>query len=209
VMSKFGKIARYFLLVVSVLGIVLVLKFLNDDIGPSDSLGEASDNCARGELPTVPSNSGMVATAHFTSCTYGFAHGLETTYVYVHKAGEKDGRKFLVFRFDNGGHLDEPQITWSNNLNLHISVAAVGEVTKQIVSIDGVKISYSILKEDLSREESSRIRMHYARILFAWLIFQAGVCALTVRSILKQKRQQRQHVDEDRFDRNNYLRVGF
>jgi hypothetical protein len=186
-MSKFGKVARYSLLVISVLGVVLVLKFLYDDIGPSDSLGEASDNCARGELPSVPSDSGMVATAHFTSCTYGFAHGLETTYVYVHKAGEKDGRKFLVFRFDNGGHLDEPQMTWSDNLNLHISVGAVGEVTKQIASIDGVKISYSILKEDMSREESLRIRMHYAKILFAWLVFLTGICVLTIISIRKQK----------------------
>ena len=188
-MSKFGKIARYLLLVVSLLGIVLALKFLYDDIGPSDSLGEASDNCATGDLPAVPSGSGMVATAHFTSCTYGFAHGLETTYVYVHKAGEKGERKSLVFRFDNGGHLDEPQITWSDSVNLHISVAAVGEVTKQIALIDGVKISYSILKEDMSREESLRIRMHYAKILFACLVFLTGICSLTVRSILKQKRK--------------------
>ena len=188
-MSKLGKVARYFLLVVSVLGIVLVLKFLYDDIGPSDSLGEDSDNCARGDLPSIPNGSGMVATAHFTSCTYGFAHGLETTYVYVHNTGEKDGRKSLVFRFDNGGHLDEPQITWSDNLSLHISVAAVGEVTKQIASIDDVNISYSILKEDMSREESLRIRIHYAKILVALLVFLIGICVLTLRSILKQKKK--------------------
>lgn len=131
----------------------------------------------------------MIATAHFTSCTYGFAHGLETTYVYVHKAGEKDRRESLVFRFDNGSNLDEPQITWIDNLNLHISVAAVGEVTKQIASINGVKISYSILREDVSREESLSFRTHYAKILFAWLTFLAGIFALTVRSILKQKRR--------------------
>jgi hypothetical protein len=196
-MSKFGKVARYFLLVVTVLGIVLVLKFLYEDIGPSDSLGEASDNCARGDLPSVPSGSGMVATAHFTSCTYGFAHGAETTYVYVHKTGEKDSRKSLVFRFDNGGNLDEPQITWSDNLSLHISVGAVGEVTKQIASKDGVKISYSIGKEDMSREESLSIRMHDAKILFVCLVLLTGICVLAVRSILKQKKLQVRSVSEE------------
>jgi hypothetical protein len=196
-MSKFGKVARYFLLVVSVLGVVLVLKFSYDDIGPYDSLGEASDKCARGDLPSVPNGSGMLATAHFTSCSYGLAHGAETTYVYVHKTGEKDSRKSLVFRFDNGDNIDSPQITWSDDLNLRISVPAVGEVTKQIASKDGVKISYSIGKEDMSREESLRIRMHDGEILFVCLVFLTGICVLTVRSILRQKKLQVRPVSEE------------
>ena len=192
-MSKFGKVARYFLLVASVLGIVLVLNFLYADIGPADSLGESSYSCARGDLPSVPSGSGIVATAHITSCAYGFGVGAATTYVYVHKTREEDSGKSLVFRFDNSsdfdnsGNLDRPQITWSDSLNLHISVAAAGEVTKQIASMDDVKISYSIGKEEMSRQESLRIRMHDAKILFALLIFLTGICVLTVRSILKQK----------------------
>jgi hypothetical protein len=174
-------------LVVSVLGIVFVLNYLYRNIGPSDSLGEASDNCVRGDLPSVLNGSGMVATVHVTSCTFGLAHGEGTTYVYLHKSGENDSRKSLVFRFDNGNHFDSPQITWSDNLNLHISVPAVGEVTKQIASKDGVKVFYSIGKEEMSREESLRIRRHDAKISFVWLVFLTGICVLTVRSIRKQK----------------------
>jgi hypothetical protein len=188
-MTKLGKVVRYFLLVVSVLGIVLVVKFLYDDIGPSDSLGGSSYSCARGDLPFVPSGSGIVATAHITSCAYGFGVGATTTYVYVHKPREEDSRKSLVLRFDNSGNLDRPQIAWNDSSNLHISVAAVGEVTKQIASMDDVKISYSIGKEEMPREESLKIRMHDAKILFASLIFLTGICVLTVRSILKQKRK--------------------
>jgi len=185
--SNFGKVARYLMLAVSVLGIAVVLDNLYIVLRPQDRLGEASNNCIKGDLPSVPNGSGMVATAHVASCSFGLAHGAETTYAYVHKTGDKDSRESLVFRFANAGNLYRPQMVWSDNSSLHISVSEVGEVTEQVTSKEGVKISYSIGKEDMSREESLRLRMHDAEISFVWLIFLTAICVLSARSIRKQK----------------------
>jgi hypothetical protein len=188
--TSLSKVARYFLLVVSVLGIALVLDDLYIVLRPQDPLGEASNNCIKGDLPSVPNGTGMVATAHVTSCSFGLAHGAETTYVYLHGLGEKDSRESLVFRFANASNLYRPQMVWSNNSALHISVSEVGEVTEQVTSKDGVKVSYSIGKEDMSRKESLRLRMHDAEISLVWLICLTLICVLIVRSIRKQKIKQ-------------------
>jgi hypothetical protein len=183
---KLGKFAHYFLLGVSVLGIGLLLNDLYVVLGPQDSLGRASSNCGRQDFPTVPNGSGMTATAHLVDCSYGIAHGADTTFVYVHKVGENDTRQSLIFRFANAGNLNRPRMAWSDDSTLHILVSEVGEVTKQVASLDGVKISYAIGKEDMSREESYRLRMHEAKTSLAWLILWVGICVLTVKSILKR-----------------------
>jgi hypothetical protein len=185
--SKLGQFARYFFLAASVLAIFVVLDDLYIVLRPQDPLGEASNNCIKGDLPSVPNGTGMVATAHVTSCSFGLAHGAETTYVYLHGLGEKDSRESLVFRFANAGNLYRPQMVWSDNSALHISVSEVGEVTEQVTSKDGVKISYSIGKEDMSRKESFRIRIQDAKSSFVLLIFLTLICVLAVRSIRIQK----------------------
>ena len=81
-------------------------------------------------------------------------------------------------------------MVWSDNSALHISVSEVGEVTEQVASKDGVKVSYSIGKEDMSRKESLRLRMHDAEISLVWLICLTLICVLIVRSIRKQKIKQ-------------------
>ena len=68
-----------------------------------------------------------------------------------------------------------PRIVWSDNSNLHISVSEVGAVTKQLTSINGVKISYSIGKEEYSLEEVERDVRHGAELSSFWLIFWIGV----------------------------------
>ena len=110
--NSFGKVARYFLLTVSVFGIAVVLFGLYIMLRPPDSLGEANDSCARQDFPPIPNENGMVATSHLIDCTYFIAHGEETTFIYVHKSGENDSRKSLIFRFANAGNLDSPVITW-------------------------------------------------------------------------------------------------
>jgi hypothetical protein len=186
--TSFGQFARYFVLVVSVLGIIVLLRGLYIQLGPLDSLGEVSDNCARGDLPSVPNGAGMVATEHFTSCGYFIIHGEVTTFVYLHTVGEKDSAKSLVFRFyDSSSNDVDPQIEWADSSNLRISVPAVWVVTKQITSMNGVKISYSIGKEEMSREEPAKLRMHDARILFACMLLLTAICVLTGRSLLRKK----------------------
>lgn len=183
--TKLWKMALYSLLTVSGVGVIVILLGLYGTLRPIDALGEASDNCAREDFSPVPNGSGLVATAHFTSCGYFIIHGDATTYIYVHPEGTKEGRKSLVFRFSNFDHFDPPEIMWSNKSTLHISVPAVGEVTKQIATIDGVKILYSIAKEDVPAGASDRIRRRIALLLFVSLVFLTAICVITAKSIQK------------------------
>ncbi len=183
--TKLGKIARYLLLAVSGVGVAIILFGLYKTLRPIDALGEASDNCAREDFSPVPNGSGLVATAHFTTCDYFIIHGDETTYVYVNEEGAKEGRKSLVFRFSNFDHLDPPEVMWSDKSSLHISVPAVGEVTKQVAAINDVKIFYSIGKEDVPAGESERLNKHIAEALFPILIGLIAICVLTAKSIQK------------------------
>jgi hypothetical protein len=188
--TRFSTLARYFVLTVSVLGIIVILRGLYFQLGPLDSLGEATHNCARGELPSVSNGSGVVATAHYVTCDYFMIHGDETTFVYLHQSGEKDARKSLIFRFYDSSNNDaDPQIEWADSSNLHISVPSVFAITKQSTSVNGVRISYSIGKEEMSRQESARIRMHDAGILLVCLVFLTAICVLTGRSLLRKNYQ--------------------
>jgi hypothetical protein len=183
--KKLWKIALYVLLTVSGVGVAGILLGLYGTLRPIDALGEASDNCAREDFSPVPNGSGLVATSHFTTCGYFIIHGDATTYVYVRAEGTKDGRKSLVFRFSNFDHFDPPEIMWSDKSSLHISVSAVGEVTKQIATIDGVKILYSIGTEDVPAGASDRIRRRIALLLFVSLVFLMTICVITAKSIRK------------------------
>ena len=153
-----------------------------------DPQGEADENCIYQDLGSVPNGAGLVATAHVTSCGYFIAHGGETTYVYVHRAGVPDDRKSLVFRFDNTENVRPPQLLWSGNQTLHISVSRVDEVRKELSSIGAVKISYSIGQEEIARGESTKLARRIAAILSAVLIFLIGICVATARSIFGQKK---------------------
>ncbi|HTX15596.1 MAG TPA: hypothetical protein VMD77_09905 [Candidatus Baltobacteraceae bacterium] len=183
--TKLWKIALYLVLTIAAVGVAVILLGLFGTLRPLDALGEASDNCAREDFSPVPNGYGLVATAHFTSCGYFIVHGDATTYVYVNPEGTKEGRKSLVFRFSNFDHFDPPQIMWSNESTLHISVPAVGEVTRQIATIDGVKILYSIGKEDVPAGESDRDRRRIALVLFVLLVFLTAICVITAKSIRK------------------------
>jgi hypothetical protein len=185
-----GKVVRYTVLTASIVGIAVVLLLLFRFFSPLDSLGQTDKSCdTRGEFPSVPNGTGMVATGHSTGCAIALLSTEFTTYVYVHKAGEKHSAKSLVFRFyESPKSFDGPKIVWSDDSSLHISVSEVGEVTKQLNSMDGVKISYSVGKEAFSREDDLKESRRWATVLFVWLTSLTGVCFLTVRSIRKQKR---------------------
>jgi hypothetical protein len=157
----------------------MALNWLYVDVAPVlDSLGETNGaNCdTRGDFPSVPNGAGMVVTGHSTGCAVVLLSTAFTTYVYVHKAGENDSAKSLVFRFDESPESStDPQIVWSDTSNLKISVPEVDAVTKQLTSINGVKISYSIGKEENSLEEVERDVRHGAELSSFWLIFWCGV----------------------------------
>ena len=176
------------LLTLSILGIVVVL-FLITRHASLDELGEASENCVYDDLGSFPNGTGLVATAHDTACTVGFIHGGETAYVYVHKAGDPDRGKSLVFLFDESQRGGPPQLVWSDSLTLQISVSRVGEVLKQRNSIGAVKISYSIGEEEIPRGESAKLRRRILSILSALLISLSAICLVTARLIRRQRNQ--------------------
>jgi len=184
------KVAQYSVLTASIIGIAVVLFLLFRLLSPLDSLGRTDERCdTRGDFPSVPNHTGIVATAHETGCAIVLLSTEFTTYVYVHRAGEEDSARSLVFRFyESPNSFDCPKIVWINDSSLYISVSDVGEVTKQLNSMDGVKISYFVGKEVFSREEDLRESRRWATVLFVWLISLTGVCFLTIRSIKKQKR---------------------
>lgn len=184
---RIGEFVRYSLLVVSISFVLLGLNRLYDDLVP-DSLGEPSTSCdARGDLPSVPNGTGLVVTSHVTGCAIVLLATAYTQYVYVHRIGEADSARSLVFKYDLSGveSIDDPRIVWRDSSNLQISIPEVGAVFKQVNSIDGVRISYSIGKEDYARQELARDERLDEEITLAWMAFWAGVCALTVRSIRK------------------------
>jgi hypothetical protein len=182
-----GRFARYFLLALSILGIYYGLDRLYNDLVP-DALGETSGTCdTRGDFPSVPNGTGMVATGHVTGCAVVLLTTEFTTYVYIHRTGEADSRKSLVFKYDSTGLSVDPQIAWSDNSNLHVSIPEVGAVYKQLTSVDGVKISYFIGKESDPPEVVAREFRLDVEISFVWLAFWSGICALTLRSVLKKK----------------------
>jgi hypothetical protein len=186
---KLRSAALYLLLSLSIFGIAVSL-FLLIRHASLDELGEASENCVYDDLGSVPNGTGLVATAHDTACTVGLIHGGETAYVYVHKAGDPDRGKSLVFLFDESQRGGPPQLVWSDSLTLQISVSRVGEVLKQRNSIGAVKISYSIGEEETPRGESAKLTRQILEYLSAVLIFLIGVCLLTARSILKKKNRR-------------------
>lgn len=116
-----------------------------------DPQGEATDNCEKVELPSVPNGAGMVVTAHNTACS-GYA-GSSAIYVYVHKVGEVESSDSLVFRYFESSSEGPPKIEWTNSNALRISVGEVSEVTKQLNSMDGVAISYAIGGEEFPRDK--------------------------------------------------------
>jgi len=187
---RVGTFARFLLLVVSLIGVVPALFGLYVAIRPVDSLGLADKNCATEIFPPVPNGEGMVATAHETSCDYAPVHGDDTTYVYIHRAEERDSAKSLVFRFENipnGESGQSPRLLWSDNLTLHISVSQVGEITKQLASLGQLRISYSIGRENTPAGSSQRFKVHIAEASFGLLIFMIGIFILTVRSLRKER----------------------
>jgi len=194
--SLFTKIRRaflYLLLTLSVLASTLVLFLLVNRAFILNSQGQLTSTCdAYGDLGTFPNGSGLVATVHDLTCTYGLAGSSDNYgYVYVHRVGEPDDGHSLVFGYDESyGNFESPHVVWSDDKDLRISINRVAEVTKALDSIDGIKISYSIGKEDYPRGESLREAEKFAAILGTALIFLTAIAMITARSIIRLKNKR-------------------
>ena len=195
-MSVFSKLPSVFLYLVfslSILAGFAVLFVLTNVLITLDPQGDVTRDCdVYDDLGSVPNGTGLIVTAHDLVCTYGIIHANDArTFVYVHKVGTPDDRNSLVLRYENSdGNYDPPQMVWNDARNLHISAKRVGEVTKEIDFIEGVKISYSIDIEETPRGESFRSEARFAAILATVLIFLAGISVTTARTILRLKNRQ-------------------
>ena len=186
-MSIFGKIARYLVLAVSSILIVALLFAFYRWAKALDPQGEENACCIKMDLPPVSNGAGMLASAHNTGCDCVMAHSI-ATYVYVHPSGSGDSRKSLVFRYEGGD--DDPQLTWVDRSTLHIAVGHIAEVSKQVDSIDGVKITYSIGMEYYPRKQGHRFinfRTGIGVFMFLALLALIFVAGVTVRSILRSR----------------------
>ena len=135
----------------------------------------------------------MVATGHFTVCT---TLGTDAEYyVYVHKATDADSWRSLAFRFAPAFGVPDtcaPEMTWVDGSTLRISVGHISEVSKQVNSIDGVNISYSIGQEAFPLEDwdrSVKETKAFAVCMFLLLLVLIRLCALLVKSIIHQKKR--------------------
>lgn len=185
--SILGKAIRYLVLAVSSFLIVAILFGFYRLAKSIDPQGEANNCCIKMDLPPVSNGTGMIVSAHNTGCDCLMAHSI-ATYVYVHPSGSGDSRHSLVFRYEGG---DDPQLAWVDRSTLHITVGHIAEVSKQVDSIDGVKITYSIGVEDYPRKQGNRfmdLGKCIALFMFVVLLALIFIAAATVRSILKSRR---------------------
>jgi hypothetical protein len=185
---------RYSALAVCAICILGILAFFCRLPTAMDPQGGESDGCINEELPAVSNGAGMVATGHETWCDDVFVHD-GATYIYVHRSGKGESRKSLVFRFGNsvdyGVQYEPPRLEWGDKSTLHISVGTVEDVTKQVNFIDGVRISYSIGKEEYLREDWDRSLeqlKHIAEGMLVALVALTCVCVILVRSIINARR---------------------
>lgn len=143
------KICKYFAFFVLLLTVGIAVFLGYSWYESQDPQGESNSYCTSVEMPPVPNESGMVVTAHNTVCdVFG---GNSAIYVHVHKVGQGESKKSLVFRYADKYDVPPPKFEWSSNDSLRISVGNVSQVTKQLYLIDGVKITYVIWKEDYPR----------------------------------------------------------
>jgi hypothetical protein len=114
----------------------------------SDPQGEANSSCIKVDLPSVPNHSGMVVTVHNTACD--FFGGDSALYLYVHRSSVADDRR-IVFRYFDIYNVEPPKIEWTDESSVQIAVSRVSQVTKQLSTMEGIKIRYIIGAEDYPR----------------------------------------------------------
>lgn len=114
-----------------------------------DPQGDSNSICTPAPLPPVAGGNDMEVTAHLTVCSGGFVHDA-ATYVYLHKTGEQESPRSLMFRYSND-QLAPPNIKWADSSHLTVSVDSLELVTKMVPSFEGVSIDYLIGREQEGR----------------------------------------------------------
>ena len=117
-----------------------------------DPQGEATSNCERLKLnPTISPDGKWVVSGHNTLCdSFG---GNSSVYLYVHAAGLNESRNNLVFRYSEHDGSGPPNIRWIGATSIEISIVEVGQITKSLDDMNGIKIIYKIGMKDFPTEK--------------------------------------------------------
>jgi hypothetical protein len=188
-LSTTKRVLKYFTLMMAVVLILVMLSFfyiLPDRLDPQ---GRSSASCNNEALLSLLNSAGMIVTAHYTLCD-DVVHD-SAIYVYVHKSEEPESRQTLVFRYADYPTVAPPKIEWIDNSTLFISVGDVSQITKMLTDVEGVKIVYTIGKEEYPRDawqkHIDKLKLS-AAFIFALMLGLIYVCKKIVSSILKSKR---------------------
>lgn len=120
-----------------------------DPVGSPNDLGWGSASCSVSTLSTVPIGSDDVAEVREATCPSGFFLTTDfTRFVFVHRRGEEDRERNLVFRYDVGYSESyappEIKIVSSSTIQISISSHQIFEVTRQRRNADDLQIRYAL-----------------------------------------------------------------
>ncbi len=183
------KALKYFALAICATCILAILPVLYLLPRQFDPQGRANGSCFVNALPVVANGAGMSVTGHHTICD-NMIH-TSAIFVYLHKSGEPDSSRSLIFRYADDPLVAPPKIKWVNASTVSVSVGNVSQVTKQVSSLDGIHIVYSIGKEEFSREawERSGYDLRLLEVgLFAATLTLLALCWFLVRSLRRSRR---------------------
>ena len=170
--------------IIVMLGMLYFLYLVPDRLDPQ---GANSGSCFQEALPTAANQTGLIVSAHRTYCD-DFLHD-SAVYVYLHRAGEPERRGSLVFRYGDYPNVASPKFEWTSNSELSISVGDVVQVTKMLSSVDGVRIVYSIGKEEYPRERWKEFTLELkaiAAIVVILMLGMAYVCKIIFDSLRRE-----------------------
>ena len=185
-----GKIAKLFALssalFIFVLGILAILFYFYLLPGLLDPQGDVRSGCIRDDLPTISNGAGMVVSGHHTYCD-DVVHD-SAVYVYLHKQEDAESRSTLIFRYADKPDVSDPRFEWNDHSTLSISVGDVIQISKMTSSKDGIKINYSIGKEEdtLAKAEQGKRELEEWSVLpFIGLIVLLWGSRRLTKAILK------------------------
>ncbi len=154
-------------------------------MAPAD---EYAESCFSTVLPNVAGGDGFIVSGHHTYCD-DIIHD-SAVYVYLHRATESDDRRHLVFRYADNFLVPEPKIVWTGKSTLSISVGPVVAVTKEVSSLEGVRITYSVKREQYPRSDMEA-DTHEMELLVGGVLLFGILMAIVSWRLIRSIRQGR------------------
>lgn len=114
-----------------------------DPIGENNDVGEAP--CSTFDAEPISNGTGIVAVVRKTRCSGGWEEQANF-FVFVRQSNAQNSRANLAFRYTPTNGSDEgPRLHWLSDHLLRITIGdgQITQITKQVPSIDDVRVIYS------------------------------------------------------------------